>query len=135
MSGYMVQLYHNQSIYNHYTSLSISKVSLCLWAIISILIWGQIKIIQSLFKCNYLINIMWKFSCNRIMHKLKSISRCQHSCTLHLIWHLPLNFDLLDQTASSKNLIAMQIREAILQEKGSFFNIVKKTFDLPPPSF
>ena len=42
------------------------------------------------------------------MHKLKSISRCQHSCTLHLIWHLPLNFELLAQTASSRNLIAMQ---------------------------
>ena len=108
MPGYMEQLYQNQSIYNHDTSSSISKGSLFLWAIIFILIWGQIKIIQSLFTCTYLINIVWKFSRNWIMHKLKSISRCQHSCTLHLIWHLPLNFDLWDQTAFSRNLIAMQ---------------------------
>ena len=108
MPGYMEQLYQNLSIYNHDTSSSISKVSLFLWAVIFILIWGQIKIIQSLFTCTYLINIVWKFSGNWIMHKLKSISRCQHSCTLHLIWHLPLNFDLWEQTAFSRNLIAMQ---------------------------
>ena len=88
------------------------------------------KIIQSLFTCTYLINIMWKFSRNWIMHKLKSISRCQHSCTLHLIWHLPLNFELLAQTASSRNLIAMQKKNNPVPYKSIILHLIKTVFNV-----
>ena len=64
------------------------------------------------------------------MHKLKSISRCQHSCTLHLIWHLPLNFELLAQTASSRNLIAMQKKNNPVPYKSIILHLIKTVFNV-----